>query len=135
MSYSRRKSIALNNSANQRIYRTFQDWQAEQLLDLRTPAQRGIQIGSSVMWRYMHNQVIVTDRATVVAIAGDTLTLLVKDVCDRTCTTHVREIVNNRDDRTTLSLHEKNRNSYLSSQAATESLTSIEGVVSLPGAV
>jgi hypothetical protein len=123
MNYSRCKSIVLNNSANPRIYRTFQDWQAEQLLDVRTPEQRGISVGSPVMWRYMHNRVIVTDRATVVAIAGDTLTLLVKDVRDRTCNAHIREIVNSKDDRPSLSRYEMNRQSYLSHQSDAENPT------------
>ena len=119
MAYSRRKSIVLNGAANQRVYRTYADWQAEQMLDERSPMERGLQVGSPVMWRHMHKNVIVTDRAIVMAIAEDTLTVKVKDVTERTCTIHVREVVNNRmDDR--LSLHEMNRNSYLRNQLETD---------------
>lgn len=116
MAYSRRKSIVLNSAASQRVYRTFEDWQAEQALDLRTPNERGILIGSPVMWRHMHKKVIVTDRAIVLAIEEDTLTIRVKDVKERTCVIHVREVVNRTDDRLSLSMQEMNRNSYLSSQ-------------------
>jgi hypothetical protein len=116
MAYSRRKSIVLNSVASQRVYRTFEDWQAEQLLDQRTPAERGIQVGSPVMWRHLHKKVIVTDRAIVLAIVEDTLTIRVKDVKERTCIIHVREVVNRTDDRLSLSMQEMNRNSYLSNQ-------------------
>ena len=91
-SHPQRKSIALAGDA--RVYRTFEDWQAEQQLDQRTPAQRGISVGSSVMWRHRDRHVIVTDHATVTAISHDTLTLLVKDVQSRTCEVDIREIVN-----------------------------------------
>ncbi len=117
MAYTRRKSIVLNSANNERVYRTFQDWQAEQLLDVRTAAQRGIQVGSPVMWRHMHKNVIVTDRAIVVTISDDDmLTLTIKDVKERACCVHVREIVNSSSDRLSLSMHEMNRNSYLSNQ-------------------
>jgi hypothetical protein len=72
--------------------RTFEDWQAEQALDMRTPEQRGISVGSPVMWRRRNGRVIVTERATVIAISDNTLTLLVKDVQERTCDVNVREI-------------------------------------------
>ena len=91
-SYPRRKSIAL--AGNARVYRTFEDWQAEQQLDQRTPAERGISVGSLVMWRHRDGNVIVTDHATVTAISQNTLTLLVKDVRARTCKVDIREIVN-----------------------------------------
>ena len=92
--YSRRKSIALAGNAQARVYRTFEDWQAEQQLDQRTPSERGIRVGSIVMWRHRDGQVIVTDHATVTAISHNTLTLLVKDVRARTCKADIREIVN-----------------------------------------
>ena len=126
MAYARRKSIVLGGAASQRVYRTFEDWQAEQLLDLRTPAERGIQIGSPVMWRHRHKKVIVTDRAIVMEIDGNRLTIRVKDIEERTCRIHVREIVNRTDDRLSLSLHEMNRNSYLSSQSG-------PGTIQMPG--
>lgn len=116
MAYARRKSIVLSNAASQRVYRTFEDWEAEQLLDQRTPEERGIQVGSPVMWRYRDHKVIFTDRAIVLSITGDRLTIRVKDVKERTCDIHVREVVNRTDDRLSLSLHEMNRNSYLSTQ-------------------
>lgn len=116
MAYARRKSIVLSNAASQRVYRTFEDWEAEQLLDQRTPEERGIQVGSPVMWRYRDQKVIFTDRAIVLSITGDRLTIRVKDVKERTCDIHVREVVNRTDDRLSLSLHEMNRNSYLSTQ-------------------
>lgn len=72
---------------------TFEEWQTAQAADVRTPEQRGIGVGSSVMWRRRNGNVIVTERAIVVAIAESTLTLLVKDVEARTCQAHVREIV------------------------------------------
>lgn len=99
MNNSRSRSIALN-SAQPRIYRTFEDWQAEQLRDKRTPEERGIRVGSSVMWRHKENGIIVTDRATVTAIAGNTITLQVKDVRERTCQADINEIVSNDDDKT-----------------------------------
>jgi hypothetical protein len=126
MAYARRKSIVLSNAASQRVYRTFEDWQAEQSLDLRTPAERGIQVGSPVMWRYRNEKVIVTDRAIVLEIIGDRLMILVKDIKERTCDIHVQEVVNRTDDRLSLSLHEMNRNSYLSSQSG-------PGSIQLPG--
>lgn len=118
MSYSSRKSIVLNGAASQRVYRTFADWQAEQLRDERTPSQRGLQVGSPVMWRHMDKNVIVTDRAIVMDISDDNLTIKVKDVNEYTCIIHVREVVNNRsDDR--LSMHDANRNSYIQNQLET----------------
>ena len=86
-------SIALKGTPQVRVYDTFEDWQAEQKADLRTPEQRGIHIGSAVMWRYRANQVITTERAIVTAIDNLTLTLRVKDVETRTSTAHVNEIV------------------------------------------
>jgi len=79
-SNQRPRSIALKGSPQVRVYRTFEEWQAEQQKDSRTPEQRGIQVGSSVMWRHRNGNVIVTDRATVTAIIASTLTLLVKDI-------------------------------------------------------
>ena len=74
--------------------RTFEDWQTDQANDLRTPEQRGICVGSPVMWRRRtSNNIILTERATVVAITDDVLTLLVKDVTTRTCQANIREIV------------------------------------------
>ena len=105
MSY-KPKSIVLNYRTIQRVYSTFAEWQAKQQLDLRTPEQRGISVGSPVMWRFMHNNVIITDRAIVLAISGDTLTLRIRDVQDRTGSADVHEIVNSIEDRFALSLHE-----------------------------
>lgn len=99
MAYMRSKSIALGNSQQQRIYKTFEDWEAEQRNDNRTPVERGIHVGSSVMWRYKQNRIIITDRAIVTAISGNTLTLQVKDVRERTCKAHIQEIVTNETDR------------------------------------
>lgn len=98
MSNSRSKSIALN-AAQPRVYRTFEDWQAEQLRDKRTPEERGIHVGSSVMWRHKDNGIIVTDRATVTAISGNTITLRVKDVQERTCQVDLTEIVVGDDEK------------------------------------
>ena len=113
------KSIVLNRHTFERTYATFADWQAKQKLDLRSPAQRGIGVGSSVMWRYMHNKVIVTDRATVLAISGDTLTLQIKDARERTGSADVHEIVSNTEDRLALSLHEIDKRSDLHTPAET----------------
>jgi hypothetical protein len=93
MSNPRPKSIALGNGPQPRVYRTFEDWQAQQENDTRTPEERGIHVGSSVMWRRRQNKIIVTERATVTAISNNTLTLEVKDVETRTCKVDVREIV------------------------------------------
>lgn len=98
MRNTRSKSIALGGGPQPRVYRTFEDWESEQQRDTRTPEERGIRVGSSVMWRHKQDRVIVTDRALVLAISGDTLTLQVKDVQERTCSVHVREIVTNEDD-------------------------------------
>lgn len=89
----RHVSIALKGTPQVRVYDTFEDWQAEQKADLRTPEQRGIHVGSAVMWRYRANQVITTERAIVMAIDDLTLTLQVKGVETRTCSAHVSEIV------------------------------------------
>ena len=91
-----RKSIALKGSPQVRTYRTFEEWQADQSLDARTPEERGIHIGSPVMWRHRHGDIILTDRATVVAVSHDELTLLVKDVQARTCHANIHEIVDNQ---------------------------------------
>lgn len=98
VSNSRSKSIALN-SAQPRVYRTFEDWQAEQLRDKRTPEERGIHVGSSVMWRHKDNGIILTDRATATAISGNTITLRVKDVQERTCQADLTEIVVGYDEK------------------------------------
>ena len=93
------RSIALNSNAPQRVYRTFEDWESEQRRDTRTPEERGIQVGSSVMWRHRHNGIIMTDRAIVLAIANDMLTLQVKDVKEHKSTVPLHEIVVSEDDR------------------------------------
>jgi len=93
--HPRPKSVALNGSPVLRVYRTFEDWRVQQQLDLRTPEERGICVGSLVMWRHRDDRIIVTERATVVAISNNTLTLLVKDVQARTCSADIHEIVNN----------------------------------------
>jgi len=99
MKSPRSKSIALGNGSQPRVYRTFEDWESEQQRDTRTPEERGIKIGSSVMWRHKHNGIIVTDRATVTAISDNKLTLLIKDVKERTTTVDVREVVSNDNER------------------------------------
>ena len=99
MSNGQRKSIALNSSAAERVYRTFEDWRAEQLRDSRNPAERGIKIGASVMRRYMRNHIIITDRATVLKIEGDMVTLRVKDAREHTCEVNVAEIVSDSEER------------------------------------
>lgn len=98
------KSIIIKNGSGQRVYSTFADWQTKQLLDLRTPAQRGIGIGSSVMWRYMQNSIIITSRAVVLAISGDMLKLQIKDVNNRTVDVNINEIVSNTEGHTTRTL-------------------------------
>jgi len=128
MAYSRQRSIALNNAASQRIYRTFADWQAEQLLDERTSTQRGLQVGSCVMWRHMHGKLIVTDRATILEMLdGDRLLVRVKDVSEYTCDIHMREVVNRSDDHAPLTYQEMKRRTYLQSQVEIETAT--QGVV------
>ena len=97
MRSSRSKSIALGNTAQQRVYRTFEDWQSDQQRDNRTPEERGIRVGSSVMWRHKQDRIIVTDRATVLAISDNTLTILIKDVKERTCEVNVSEVVSGED--------------------------------------
>ena len=99
MAPAQRKSIVLNSAASNRVFRTFADWQAEQAADARSPVERGISVGSSVLWRYQSDRIIVTERAVVQEIEGDMLTLLVKDASSRTCKVHVREIVNTSDER------------------------------------
>lgn len=99
MKSPRSKSIALGNGSQPRVYRTFEDWESEQKRDTRTPEERGIRVGSSVMWRHKHNGIIVTDRATVTAISNNKLTLLIKDVKERTSTVDVREVVSNDNER------------------------------------
>jgi hypothetical protein len=91
-----RRTIGLKGTPFTREYHTFEDWQAEQSLDARTAEERGIHVGSSVMWRHRNGSVIITDRATVVAVSHDELTLLVKDVQAHTCHAHVHEIVDNQ---------------------------------------
>jgi hypothetical protein len=87
------KSIALSNNA-QRVYRTYEDWESEQKRDTRSPEERGIKIGSSVMWRHRNaHGVIITDRAQVTAINDQHVTLQVKDVLEHTVEVHVNEIV------------------------------------------
>lgn len=98
MRTTRPKSIALGTGPQPRVYRTFEDWESEQRRDSRTPEERGIRVGSSVMWRHKHNNVIVTDRALVLEIDGDMIKLQVKDIKERTCKVHVREIVTSDDD-------------------------------------
>jgi hypothetical protein len=97
MNRPRPKSIALNNAAQQRVYRTYEDWQADQKRDTRSPAERGIDVGASVMWRHRVNNIIITDRVMVLAVSGNTITVQVKDVKERTCDVHVDEIVSTDD--------------------------------------
>jgi hypothetical protein len=110
----RPRSIMLKGSPQTRVYRTFDDWQTEQKADLRTPEQRGIHIGSPVMWRYRENQVIITERAIVAGIDDQTLTLLVKGVQTRTCSANINEIVDSHFGH--LSLAQANRSAYIANQ-------------------
>jgi hypothetical protein len=116
-SQPRNKSIGLKGSPQVRVYRTFEDWQAEQEADLRTPEERGIHVGSPVMWRHRTNQVIVTERAIVIAVDDNMLTLQVKDVETRTCSVDVSEIVNSQLGH--LSLTEASRRAFLANQMET----------------
>jgi hypothetical protein len=96
------KSIALSSS-QPRVYRTFEDWQADQERDNRSPEERGIRgirVGSSVMWRHREDRIVYTDRATVLEISKDTLTILVKGQQERTLKVPLNSIVVNEDDRT-----------------------------------
>ncbi|MCL4504520.1 MAG: hypothetical protein M1434_00290 [Chloroflexi bacterium] len=113
------KSIVLKNGAQPRVYRTFEDWQAVQERDSRTPEERGIKVGSAVMWRHRNGSIISTDRATVIAIAESTLTIQVKDVELRTCDVNIHEIVNTEDDRQ--ALRETNRRLYQGNRAGPSS--------------
>jgi hypothetical protein len=106
MRTSRPKSIVLKSNPQNRVYRTFEDWQAEQKLDTRTPQERGIRIGSAVMWRHRHNGLILSDRVTVMDIVDNTLTVTVKDVQERVCQIDISEVVANEDDR--MSVREAN---------------------------
>ena len=114
---NRRKSIVLRGSQPPQIYRTYRDWQETQKRDNRTAHERGIQIGSPVLWRHKNKHIIVTDRAIVTAISpsGKTLTLQVKGVQDTSVSVHVREIVIGED--THLSMREMNQRTYLMSLA------------------
>jgi hypothetical protein len=109
----KRKSIVLKGSqpSQQTVYSTFKDWQAKQAKDTRTPEERGIRVGTAVLWRHKHNKIIVTDRATVQDVKGNKLTLQVKDVSTRTVVVHIREIVNSEDNH--LNMREMNQRSYL----------------------
>ena len=91
--------------------RTYEDWQAEQQADIRTPEERGIRIGSPVMWRHRTDRIITTERAIVLAIEDHTLTLQVKDVETRTCTVDIAEIVSSQFDRSS-SIDSKRRAFY-----------------------
>jgi hypothetical protein len=111
------KSIGLAGSPTVRVYSTFEDWQAEQRADLRSPEQRGIHVGSPVMWRYRANGVIVTERAVVTAIDAQVLTLQVKDVEARTCSVPVDEIVSSPYGRQSSELGK--RGAYIANQMET----------------
>ncbi len=114
---NRRKSIVLRGSQPPQIYRTYRDWQETQKRDTRTAHERGIQVGSPVLWRHKDKHIIVTDRALVTEISpsGKTLTLQVKGVKDSSVSVHVREIVIGED--THLSMREMNQRTYLMSLA------------------
>ncbi len=114
---NRRKSIVLRGSQPPQIYRTYRDWQETQKQDTRTAHERGIQVGSPVLWRHKEKHIIVTDRALVTEISpsGKTLTLQVKGVKDSSVSVHVREIVIGED--THLSMREMNQRTYLMSLA------------------
>lgn len=110
----RPRSIALKGSPQLRAYRSFEDWETEQRADLRTPEQRGISVGTPVMWRHRNDRVIITERAIVMAVDNNELTLQVKDVETRICSANVCEIVSNQFGH--LSLTEANRRSFLANQ-------------------
>ena len=95
----RPKSIVLKRGYQPRVYRTYEDWLATQKLDTRTPSERGIHVGSPVMWRHKHNGIIISDRVTVLAITDNMLTVSVKDVKERTCKIHVDEVAGEEDRR------------------------------------
>jgi hypothetical protein len=122
MQKPRNQSIVLKGSPTAQVYRSFEDWQAEQQADLRTLAQRGIQIGSMVMWRYRADGVITTERAIVLAIEDQTLTLQVKGVEVRTCTAHVNEIVSSPFGHHVLA--QTKRNTFIANQMETPAETS-----------
>jgi hypothetical protein len=106
MRTTRPKSIVLKSGQQPRVYRTYEDWQAEQKRDTRTPSERGIRVGSAVLWRHKQNGIILSDRVTVLAIHNNTLTVTVKDVKERTCDIDISEVVANDDDR--MSVREAN---------------------------
>ena len=110
----RPRSIALKGSPQLRVYRSFEDWESDQRADLRTPEQRGIGVGTPVMWRHRNDRVIITERAIVMAVDNDVLTLQVKDVETRICSANVNEIVSNQFGH--LSLTEANRRAFLANQ-------------------
>jgi hypothetical protein len=89
------KSIVLNGSSQPRVFKTHADWEREQAEDKRTPEQRGIRIGSVVMWRHRSGHIILTDRAVVTAITGNNLTISVKGALEVKHTVPIREIVDN----------------------------------------
>ncbi len=109
----KRKSIVLKGSqpSQPTVYATFKDWQDKQARDTRTPEERGIKVGSAVLWRHKRNKIIVTDRATVQEMRGNKLILQVKDVDAKIVTVHVREIVSSEDNH--LNMREMNQRSYL----------------------
>lgn len=113
--------VEYKNGAPTRLYQTFDEWQAAQELDPRTPEQRGIKIGAPVMWRHRTGVVITTDRATVLAISANVLTIQVNDVQTRTCDVNIHEIVNNEDDR--MRLREANRRLYQGNRPQTPTTT------------
>ncbi len=110
----RPRSIALKGSPQLRVYRSFEDWEAEQRADLRTPEQRGIGVGTPVMWRHRNDRIIITERAIVMAVVDNVLTLQVKDVETRICSANICEIVSNQFGH--LSLTEANRRAFLANQ-------------------
>ncbi|NJM39345.1 MAG: hypothetical protein HC853_00530 [Anaerolineae bacterium] len=89
------KSIVLNHSSQTRVFKTHADWEREQAEDKRTPEQRGIRIGSVVMWRHRSGHIILTDRAAVTAINGNDLTITVKGALAVEHTVPIQEIVDN----------------------------------------
>ena len=99
MRTNRPKSIVLKGGQQPRVYRTYEDWLATQKQDKRTPTERGVRVGSAVLWRHKQNTIILSDRVTVLAIDGNTLTVIVKDVKERTCQIDISEVVANEDDR------------------------------------
>ena len=116
------KSIVLGHASSATVFRTFEDWQADQLKDTRPPAARGINVGMPVLWRHKKGKLVLTERAIVLAIKDMTLTIEVKDVTIHTQKVHVNEIFKGGDE--TLSMRETNTRTYQLKAASEQEDTS-----------